>query len=313
MYHRVARPSYDPWDLAVSPERFSDQMLTLRRTRTPLAMSEFVDRIAAGTLPTNAVGVTFDDGYRDNLTTAAPLLASHGIPATVFITTGSIGSTKAFWWDELAELILARAAAADCEVSIGAHRTRITLPPIEEDTGHTDTWRGKEPPKSQRQRLYLSIWGQCRSLDDSARKAAMSSLRSALDGPPADPADCAMSADEIVQLTSTGLIGIGAHTITHPPLSAVPDDSKRLEISASLQTCSQITGAKIDGFAYPYGDRDAAARNIVRDCGARWACSTRQAAVNTARVDLFDLPRVQVKDWSGAQLAHVLSKQWIEA
>lgn len=312
MYHRVGRPKHDPWEIAVAPERFSDQMLMLRQTRTPLAMTEFVERIAEGTLPTNAVAVTFDDGYRDNLAVAAPLLASRGIPATVFITTGSIGSTRAFWWDELAELILARTAAADCEVSIAPGRARIKLPPIEMDHGHTDSWRGSQPPTSERQRLYLSIWRQLRILDDDTRTAAMSSLRSSLGGAEADPADLAMSADEIVQLVSTGTVTIGAHTVTHPSLPTLPDDVQRLEIGASLQACAQIVGTKIAGFAYPYGDRDAATKGLVKDCGAYWACSVRQAAVNPARVDLFDLPRIQVKDWSGAQLARVLHKQWIE-
>jgi peptidoglycan/xylan/chitin deacetylase (PgdA/CDA1 family) len=117
---------------------------------------------------------------------------------------------------------------------------------------------------------------------------------------------------QVVRLTSDGTISIGAHTVTHPSLPALPDDVKRLEVSASLQTCAQIAGAKIGGFAYPYGDRDDATKSIVKECGARWACSTREAAVNTARVDPFDLPRIQVKDWSGAQLARVLLNQWIE-
>lgn len=312
MYHRVARPAYDPWELAVAPERFSDQMRMLAQARTPLALTEFVDRLEAGTLPTNAVAITFDDGYRDNLFVAAPILASEGIPATIFITTGSISSTRAFWWDELAELILARTAAADCEVAIGIHRARVTLPPIERDVGHTDTWRGSDPPRSERQRLYLSIWRQLRTLDDAARTAAMSSLRSALGSARVDPADCAMSADEIARLTSDDTISIGAHTVTHPSLPTLPDDAKRFEISTSLQTCARVAGAEIAGFAYPYGDRDAATKNIVKDCGARWACSTRQAAVNTTHFDLFDLPRIQVKDWSGAQLARVLNKQGID-
>lgn len=311
MYHRVARPTYDPWDIAVAPEHFGDQLRMLRQTRTPLAMTEFVERIAAGTLPNNAVAVTFDDGYRDNLTVAAPLLASHGIPATVFIKTGSIGSNGAFWWDELAELVLAHRAAADCEVSIGADRVRIALPPIERDLGHADAWRGSEPPASERQRAFLSIWRQLRMLDDETRGAAMSWLRSALGGVAVDPDACAMSADEIVRLTSDGTITIGAHTVTHPSLPSLPDDTKRFEIGASLQTCAQVAGAEIAGFAYPYGDRDAATKTIVKDCGARWACSTRQAAVNTAQFDLFDLPRIHVKDWPGAQLARVLHKQGI--
>ena len=106
MYHRVARARHDPWALAVHPERFEQQMDWLSRHRTVLPMDEFVTLMKRDRLPRTAVGLTFDDGYVDNLTTAKPVLERHNLPATVF-ALGDRQSVEPFWWDELADLVLA--------------------------------------------------------------------------------------------------------------------------------------------------------------------------------------------------------------
>jgi peptidoglycan/xylan/chitin deacetylase (PgdA/CDA1 family) len=84
MYHRVAEPPCDPWGLAVN---FEQQMRVLRAHRRPLPMSEFVQRLCLGTLPDRAVGITFDDGYIDNLLNAKSILRRYEIPATFFLVT----------------------------------------------------------------------------------------------------------------------------------------------------------------------------------------------------------------------------------
>ena len=91
MYHRVAAPAVDPWGLAVHPDHFAEHMEVLRAQRTPLPMSEIVRRLEDGTLPDNAVAVTFDDGYVDNVCEARPRLDAAGVPATIFLVTGALG------------------------------------------------------------------------------------------------------------------------------------------------------------------------------------------------------------------------------
>ena len=99
MYHRVAGPRRDPQQLDVRAANFDAQLAVIERTALPLPLDEFELRRREGRLPARAVAVTFDDGYADNLHTAAPLLARHGIPATIYVTAGMIGSTAGFPWD----------------------------------------------------------------------------------------------------------------------------------------------------------------------------------------------------------------------
>src|SRR6516225_11294141 len=129
MYHRIATPDVDPWGLSVSPERFAAHVETLRARRTILSMDAFVARLRSRDLPHDAVALTFDDGYSDNLCQAKPILEAADVPATVFLTTGRIGTGREFWWDELARMVLTRAEAVSGNVTVDAHDLQIDLPP----------------------------------------------------------------------------------------------------------------------------------------------------------------------------------------
>ena len=133
MYHRIATPDVDPWGLSVSPERFAEQVHALRARRTTLSMDAFVARLRSGALPHDAVALTFDDGYLDNLRRAKPILEAAGVPATVFLTTGRIGTGEEFWWDELARMVLSRAEPLSANVTVDANGLQIDLPPIDRE------------------------------------------------------------------------------------------------------------------------------------------------------------------------------------
>lgn len=76
LYHRVARPGVDPFDLCVAPDRFAEQLELLRRTHRLATLSEIREATRAGRSVRGWVALTFDDGYRDNLTAALPILES---------------------------------------------------------------------------------------------------------------------------------------------------------------------------------------------------------------------------------------------
>ena len=104
LYHRVAEVVHDPWGLAVAPARFAEQLEALAMRFSPLPLGELAARMDAGDLPPRSVALTFDDGYRDNLETAEPLLARYGVRATIFVVSWYVGSGREFWWDELEAL-----------------------------------------------------------------------------------------------------------------------------------------------------------------------------------------------------------------
>ncbi len=98
-YHSVAEaPKEAPLKLLyVSPERFERQLWALRRLGLRgVSTSEGIARLRNGT-SRGCIVLTFDDGYADTLTTAAPLMKQYGVRATCYVVSGAIGTYNR--WD----------------------------------------------------------------------------------------------------------------------------------------------------------------------------------------------------------------------
>ena len=119
-YHRVNE--HHPGDrMTVHPAAFRRQMEHIAESGRPvLPLDTAVARLRGDGPPLSAgaVCLTFDDGYRDNLECAAPVLERHRFPATVFLVTGRMGARapidrydeccdrdSALSWDEARELV----------------------------------------------------------------------------------------------------------------------------------------------------------------------------------------------------------------
>jgi len=96
-YHRVNDDMRD--SLTVGVEQFDEQMGLLARMYPVVSIEDVVDGTFERDTARPAVAVTFDDGYRDNWQLAVPILARHRIPAAFFVSTGMIGTDRAFEHD----------------------------------------------------------------------------------------------------------------------------------------------------------------------------------------------------------------------
>jgi len=104
-----------------------------------------------------------------------------------------------------------------------------------------------------------------------------------------------LSAAQIGELAAAGL-EIGSHGATHTRLAGLAAGQLAAEISGSRQTLQRLSDAEIRGFAYPYGDIDAATRQAVRDAGYDYACAVRAPRDS---LGLLALPRVYVGQRDG--------------
>ena len=295
MYHRIATPDVDPWGLSVSPERFAEQVQALRARRTTLSMDAFVDRLQSGELPHDAVALTFDDGYLDNLRQAKPILEVAGVPATVFLTTDRIGTGEEFWWDEVARMVLSRAEPLSASVTMEADCLQIDLPPIDPMEPRV-SWRAWHRPETAREATYQMLWQSLQDCAPGRRAGAMARLRRVFGITTANPADLPMRTADIRTLVSDR-VSIGAHGCSHQPLTSLPALARVEEIQRSRVEAEALSALPVTGFAYPHGDRDAETVDMVRRAGYRWACSTREATIDPLRANLHDLPRMAVGNW----------------
>jgi peptidoglycan/xylan/chitin deacetylase (PgdA/CDA1 family) len=298
MYHRVAVEALDPWGNIVSPSNFEEHLDVLRRTRFPLSLTDFVSRHLHGMLPADAVAVTFDDGYVDNLFAAKPRLLAADIPATVFLATGYLGRPGEFWWDELARLVLTGTGPAALEVTVRGKAMRLDL--ANDGASRGDHWKAwLEPPRTARQAAYLEVWRIFRSLESREREALMGEIKRAFTSPPAQrEVGRPMTTEEVRVLVDDQLIAIGPHTVTHASLPDLDPRSRTREIIASKEACEALAGAEAKAFAYPFGDLDAGVRATVDGAGFVCACSTKHGPVLHSS-DVFALPRIHVVDCDG--------------
>ena len=99
-YHCVKDEAF-PHLRPAKVEDFENQMRYLSKVYNPISLARMSQHIQNGTsLPSKAIAVTFDDGYQDNYENAYPILTKYHIPATVFLTTGFIGTGEIPRWDK---------------------------------------------------------------------------------------------------------------------------------------------------------------------------------------------------------------------
>jgi peptidoglycan/xylan/chitin deacetylase (PgdA/CDA1 family) len=307
MYHRVARVGYDPWELAVWPDRFAEQIEALAAWRRLVPLRWLAAELVRGRTPSKVAAVTFDDGYADVLAAAKPVLERHACPATVFLVTGAIGSTRAFWWDELSRMVFEPSSLPpelEIEIAGCVYRWRAASrapPAIVIGAG--------DGPAAARERLHAELWRRLRPLQPGRRQEVIARL-GAWAGVEIETnsAHRPLTAEEVRRLAVPGFIDIGAHTVTHAALPLVDEPARRSEIQGSRAACEELIGEPIDAFAYPFGDVDDATAACVRDGGFLCACTTEAGRVSL-RGDPMRVPRFGPGNWSGADLVRRLGAE----
>lgn len=311
MYHRVAAIGFDPYLLCVTPSRFAEHMDLLRTGWNPLALGDALQLMRDGRLPERAVVVTFDDGYADNLLQAEPLLARHGVPATVFVTTGYLGGKREFWWDELEAMFLAPGTLPErLEVRVGDEVREwsldgaVTYTPADHE--RLRNWNVLDPnDPSPRHSVCRSLHVLVRSLEPARRDDVLGQLRSwAGSARPARPSHRQLTPEEVARLDASAVVEVGGHTVSHPLLAACAAEEQAREIGEGKRRLEEIVGRRLAGFAYPFGapgDYSEQTVEAVRAAGFACACSNFEGRA-TAAGDPFQVPRMMVMDWPADEL-----------
>jgi len=269
-FHRV-NDDGDPFLPALSTRVFAARVAHLAAHFRVCPVEELADGLAAGRVPRNALAITFDDGYRDNLVHAAPVLERHRLPATIFLATGFVGTGQAPWYDRLALALK------------GTTRPRLAVGDRLWGLGST----------SERLGALDALLEWFKRVPDETRRAEVERLVDELSGGRLrTPPRLMLDWDDVRQLRAMGF-SIGAHTVTHPILARCTPDRVWEEIAGSKRAIETALGEPVRAFAYPNGGADDYSEtitNLVREAGYTCAVTTRRG-LNTADTPLYELRR----------------------
>jgi peptidoglycan/xylan/chitin deacetylase (PgdA/CDA1 family) len=252
-------------------EEFAQDIELISDVFTVLPFGEVAMRLVSNTLPKRAACITFDDGYENNHSLAAPILEKAGVPATFFIAGGAVD--EGIMWNDLVIDAIAHSGGApivDDEISFLERSSPGTTV---SDTVLSFLSQLKYKPINER-------W-------EISRRLYFDNVR--------DDIPRLMMTREMVGDLSTRGFDIGGHTINHPILKELSDEEARVEIRDCRDWVQTVTGSAPLSFAYPNGktgiDFDDRHVKMVADAGFSAAASTDWNLVK-GTTNPFNLPRI---------------------
>ncbi len=276
-YHRILPARREnSFSLVVTADRFREQIQFLSAIHPILPLREALRRLSEDRLPARIVlCVTLDDGYRDNLLIARPILESVGITATLFCTTAYPDTGRAYWWERL-------------------ERARRPLPPFPGS-------RSAEPPSAAPAAGEEALYRRLKAAGPDERDRWIDSLGAPT--PSLEPWDLPMSWDELRSLPPA--IEVGGHGHRHFSLGLASAGDADRDVAACARALRRELPEHVPLFAYPFGgpeDVGGPARDAVRAQGFI-AAFTATPGVVRRDSDPLALPRLHVDDEPPRRLA----------
>lgn len=279
MYHSVA-PAHeagwiDPRE-HTTPALFERQARFLARHRRVVSMTQLVEVIKrGGALPAGTVVITFDDGYLDNLTVAAPILKRYGLSATLYLPTGYINRGANQWVDRLYAMFRAR--------------TNNNLA-LEFDDRQTFDLRDCR----QRLAAYHHVAARLLGAELTARERLLVHVADQL-APCAQPPRLTMTWGDVRRLLREyPELEIGIHTAEHLDLSACSETVARAEIEACIADVERELGCRPAHFSFPYSRSTERTCQLVKEIGLRSAVASECGSLVGVGADPFSLPRTAI-------------------
>lgn len=280
LYHRVNPIKDNLYNLTVSPSEFEEHIKYLVKNYKIIRFEENWDKF-----PEDAIVLTFDDGYADNYLYALPVLEKYKAPATIFISSGTIGTCKEFWWDEIERILTGQENYPEqfhlCD-QLYEYTWQTVTEYQRKELAKTLRWLLRMEPDDSRAKdwiEHLKIWAGVMS--DEGR-----------------PENLPLSKEQLMDLAKSPYITIGAHTVRHLSLGALSDEDQECEIVNSVISLGKELKRKIEFFSYPFGtgrDYNKKTLEICRRNGIRKAATTKIGLWNKGD-NLLEIPRLSIKN-----------------
>jgi peptidoglycan/xylan/chitin deacetylase (PgdA/CDA1 family) len=245
------------------------QLQALRRVATVVPLGDALDALAAGrALPPRAVALTFDDGYRDNLDLAVPLLEELGLPATFFLVPEVLDRSIVPWWERIARAF-----------------TRTTRASLSWDGRIWPIGHGEGAP-------WDPVAARLKELRQDERLSAVAEIVEQLDPEQeSELSDLFLDWDGARALARHA--AVGAHSYDHAILANESAEAQRHNLQLARDVLEDELERSIELLAYPNGtaaDFDGATIDAARAAGYQHAITTIPGW-NASETGAFELRR----------------------
>lgn len=290
-FHRVNSDS-DPFFPSTTTKLFEEEMRFLARYKKVVSLANLVKHLE-GDSTEPVFAITFDDGYQDNCENAFPILQRYGLPATIFLTTGSMDSREPLWFEQLS-LALKTSGREFIDMEVDLPR-RFWLRTQSERLGAND-----------------QIFGLLRGLHDAERRELLAQIYRKLEISGGGERQNKMLTWDQVRLMQSQGIDFGGHTVDHPFISRLSRESIVWEVSECKRRIEDELQTGVDFFAYPNGrEEDFGLENkeLIRSAGYRAAVTTIWGT-NYRTTDRMELRRGQ--PWEENAALFVSKLDWYQ-
>ncbi len=294
MYHRILPAAqcraYPLASLVIPIDVFRQQLRWLAaRCRVVPVRDALAEISAGGTRAKPLVAVTFDDGYNDNHSLAAPILEEYGLRGTFFVTSGFVAEGRPQWYD--------RAAVAWQHAGRQQRRLLLQALPAMADGRLAENVDGRG----------IQTWMEGLKRTAAAERMKLVMKAETLAGKFLDLSGYQpMSPEQVKDLHGRGH-EVASHTVSHPILPQLSDTSLAAELRDSAAQLNAWTGAAVSGFCYPNGDYDLRVEEAVLEAGYGYACTVEEGRNqhDVCPTRLARLPMTMQRIMSGCSHDHL--------
>ncbi len=280
LFHRVS-PQEDKLWPPISPRNFERIIRYIQRAFVLIPLSGLKDAQALRSARTPAV-ITFDDGYKDFIEYALPILKKYRVPSSCFVITDCTEKGVPPW-----------TYALDYKFQHSAKSALSLNDEFLPEELKRPQWKNNLEKIHYAQKLKLFLKEQ----NNKHRMELCHQFNLAFDDIGL-PQDMLMTWNEIRQIASDG-VAIGSHTHTHPLLDKVESAEeiyRELEVSKNI--LQREVGQDIDVVSYPNGSYDHRVVEVAQQLGYQLGLAVEERSYHPSVVTHFDIPRISLFDES---------------
>jgi peptidoglycan/xylan/chitin deacetylase (PgdA/CDA1 family) len=280
--------SWRPLRTPFSIDLLRKQLRIISRYYTWLTLDDAVEMLAGRKpLAPNGVVLTFDDGYRNNMSVVLPELEEYSITPVFYVATGLLNSRKPYWFERLDYAI--QQLREPTQVRLDGHLFQFTPGDRESLRENYAVLRRTAKAHFDNDRDFYAFFD---SVTDRLEKASGVALANIQAG---DPCSETLTDEDLRHLTVSGRATIGSHTMDHFRLDIVDKQLCVDQVTGSRSYIEGVTGVACRHFCYPNGNWNREVAEAVSAAGYNSAVTTAEG-FNSVGDDLYSLRRMHMPE-----------------